>query len=123
MPKITVGDSKHHSRSFNGQGRAGKWAFAFFVAAQHCNRRLPRSESRRRRIDKGSTLAKAIFNEGRCRGGHSASVAKITTAKRANLALRPTDTRLDCTKFIKSFDYPLRHWRHGLAEVIRQLGR
>jgi dTDP-4-dehydrorhamnose reductase len=36
-------------------------------------------------------------------------------------AIRPTDTRLDCTAIIRSFGTRLRPWREGLDETLRQL--
>jgi dTDP-4-dehydrorhamnose reductase len=48
-------------------------------------------------------------------------IVPIRTSEYPTPAIRPADTRLDCTAVVRAFGIQLRPWRQGLAETIHRL--
>lgn len=66
-------------------------------------------------------FAKAIVALAADRLGKSSQVVPIRTADYPTAAVRPADTRLDCTAVVREFGVILRPWRQALAETIDRL--
>jgi dTDP-4-dehydrorhamnose reductase len=64
--------------------------------------------------------AEAIFAEAQAAGllEKSPTVQRITTAEYPLPAPRPTNSRLDCTRFSRDFGLALPDWRTGLADCL-----
>ena len=64
--------------------------------------------------------AEAIFAEAQAAGlmEKSPTVHRITTAEYPLPAPRPTNSRLDCTRFFRDSGLALPHWRTGLADCL-----
>ena len=64
--------------------------------------------------------AEAIFAEAQAAGllEKSPTVHRITTAEYPLPAPRPTNSRLDCTRFSRDSGLTLPHWRTGLADCL-----
>jgi dTDP-4-dehydrorhamnose reductase len=67
-------------------------------------------------------LAEAVFAESAERGGPWAHVEPITTADYPTPARRPANSRLDNTKFHKTFAHALPDLRDGVRRCVRALG-
>ncbi len=66
-------------------------------------------------------FAEAIFAEFAARGGRSTRVNRITTADYPTAAVRPANSRLDCSKLQAALGLKMRPWREGLAACMDEL--
>jgi dTDP-4-dehydrorhamnose reductase len=66
-------------------------------------------------------FATAIVEAAADRLSRSPEVLPILTVDYPTPAVRPTDTRLDCTAIVRNFRFTLRPWRSALAETIDRL--
>jgi dTDP-4-dehydrorhamnose reductase len=62
-------------------------------------------------------FAREIFAQA----GRAVTVTDIPTSAYPTPARRPANSRLDCTKFERTFGLPRPDWRDGLAEVLHDL--
>ncbi|WP_341860064.1 dTDP-4-dehydrorhamnose reductase [Qipengyuania sp. GPGPB31] len=67
-------------------------------------------------------FARAIFSESAKRGGPSCTVNGIATADYPTKAIRPANSRLDCTRFHEMFDYTAPKWDSSLRDTIARVG-
>ncbi|HEX8534431.1 MAG TPA: dTDP-4-dehydrorhamnose reductase [Allosphingosinicella sp.] len=67
-------------------------------------------------------FAEAIFQECRALGFPAAEVRPIRTSDWPTKAVRPTNSRLDSSRFAADFAFAMPHWRQSLGEVVRRLG-
>ena len=63
-------------------------------------------------------FASFIFAESGQRGGPCPVVEDITSAEYPTPAVRPKDTRLDCSAFARRFGVQLRPWQEAAAETV-----
>lgn len=63
-------------------------------------------------------FARAIFAEAAPLLGRRPEIIEITTAEYGAPAPRPRNSVLDCSKFVATFDAPMRPWPAALSEVI-----
>lgn len=66
-------------------------------------------------------FARAIFQESASRGGPVAAITGIPSAAYPTRAMRPADSRLDCSRFVETFGYRPPDWRTSLARVMDRL--
>jgi dTDP-4-dehydrorhamnose reductase len=66
-------------------------------------------------------MAREIMRVSASLGGPSATVTAITTADYPTAAVRPANSRLDCTKLAAAFGIALPPWQHGVAECVARL--
>jgi dTDP-4-dehydrorhamnose reductase len=66
-------------------------------------------------------FARAIFDECRALGLPAAEVSPITTAQWPTRAARPANSRLDCSKFARDFNYRMPEWRQSARNIVRRL--
>lgn len=66
-------------------------------------------------------MAREIMQVSASLGGPSATVTAITTADYPTAAVRPANSRLDCTKLATAFGITLPTWQHGVAECVARL--
>lgn len=66
-------------------------------------------------------FAKTILELAADRIGKSPQVVPIQTVDYPTPAIRPNDTRLDCTAVVREFGVKLRPWRQALTETIDRL--
>lgn len=66
-------------------------------------------------------FARAIFAAGAAFGGPACDVASITTAQYPTKAVRPANSRLDCSKFTATFGHAAPPWQDSLTGVLRRL--
>jgi dTDP-4-dehydrorhamnose reductase len=66
-------------------------------------------------------FASAVFAECRRLGLPAASVAPIATADWPTRAVRPLNSRLDCTKFAREFGFVMPLWRGSVAAIVERL--
>ncbi len=66
-------------------------------------------------------FAEAIFEESALRGGSRPQVRRIATADYPTPAVRPANSRLDCSKILRALDWPTRPWREGLKACFTEL--
>jgi dTDP-4-dehydrorhamnose reductase len=66
-------------------------------------------------------LARAVVSLAGSRTGRQPTVAPITTAEYPTAALRPADTRLDCSAIARVWDIRPRPWRDALAETLERI--
>jgi len=66
-------------------------------------------------------FAEAIFEESALTGGPRPRVRRITTAAYPTPAVRPANSRLDCSKILRALDWPSRPWREGLRACFKEL--
>jgi dTDP-4-dehydrorhamnose reductase len=66
-------------------------------------------------------FAEAIFEASARRGGKRPKVRRITTADYPTPAMRPANSRLDCSKITTALDWPMRPWRESLASCFEEL--
>jgi len=66
-------------------------------------------------------LAKTIVELSGSRRARSPQVVPIRTCDYPTAAVRPPDTRLDCTAIVRAFGVAARPWREALAETINRL--
>jgi dTDP-4-dehydrorhamnose reductase len=66
-------------------------------------------------------FARAIFLQSAKRGGPTCEVTGISTEDYPTKASRPLNSRLDCTRFSKTFNYSPPDWTAGLSETIARL--
>ena len=66
-------------------------------------------------------FAREIFAESAARGGPSAAVNGIPSSDYPTPARRPTNSRLDCSRFTETFGYSAPRWQESLAVVIGRL--
>lgn len=63
-------------------------------------------------------FASFIFDESGKRGGPRPILEKITSAEYPTAAVRPRDTRLDCSALMRRFGIKLRSWQEATAEAV-----
>jgi dTDP-4-dehydrorhamnose reductase len=68
-------------------------------------------------------FAEEIFRCSRASGGPSARVRPIKTADYTTAAMRPANSRLDCTKLEQAFGLTLPSWVEGTRECVARLVR
>lgn len=66
-------------------------------------------------------FARAIFAASAAAGGPSAEVLGIPTSAYPTPARRPTNSRLDCTRFTEIFAYRAPKWEESTAQVVERL--
>ncbi|MHA6720050.1 dTDP-4-dehydrorhamnose reductase [Sphingomonas sp. RS6] len=66
-------------------------------------------------------FARAIFAESAKHGGPTADVTGIPTSAYPTPAKRPSNSRLDCTRFADTFGYRAPAWQDSLAVVVGRL--
>ena len=66
-------------------------------------------------------FAEAIFEESALRAGSRPQVRRIATADYPTPAVRPANSRLDCSKILRALDWPTRPWREGLKACFTEL--
>ena len=68
-------------------------------------------------------FARAIFAESTKRGGPNCTIAGITTAEYPTKAVRPVNSRLDCTRFERTFNYSAPKWEYSLSNMLEGVFR
>ncbi|WP_447728343.1 dTDP-4-dehydrorhamnose reductase [Sphingomonas koreensis] len=68
-------------------------------------------------------FARAIFAESAKRGGPSADVTGIPSSGYPTRAVRPANSRLDCTRMAETFGYRSPRWEDSLAQAMDRLLR
>lgn len=68
-------------------------------------------------------FARAIFAESTKRSGPTCSVTAVTSLDYPTKAIRPANSRLDCTRFTETFCCTAPHWKSSLGETIEVLFR
>jgi dTDP-4-dehydrorhamnose reductase len=66
-------------------------------------------------------LAQEVFRQSEALGGPVTHLRPVTTAEYPTAALRPTDSRLDCSKCIETFGVILPRWSDGVGECVARL--
>lgn len=66
-------------------------------------------------------FARAIFAQSAARGGPACTVTGIPTADYPTKAVRPANSRLDCTRFAKTFGCAAPNWESSLARTVERL--
>lgn len=66
-------------------------------------------------------FAEAIFEERRALGLPAAEVRPILTSDWPTKAVRPTNSKLDSSRFAADFGFRMPEWRKSVAEVVRRL--
>jgi dTDP-4-dehydrorhamnose reductase len=66
-------------------------------------------------------FAEAAFEFSRARGGPFAVVKPISTAEYPTAALRPANSRLDCSKLARDYDVKLPPWRASLEACVDEI--
>ncbi len=66
-------------------------------------------------------FAEEIFRLSAARGGPSAIVNPIPTSDYPTPARRPTNSRLNCEKLARLYDYRARDWRESLAPCVERI--
>ena len=66
-------------------------------------------------------FARAIFAESVEHGGPSCTVAGIPAADYPTKAVRPANSRLDCSRFAETFEHAAPPWQSSLARTIERL--
>lgn len=66
-------------------------------------------------------FARAIFAGASELGGPSAEVTGIPASDYPTKAIRPANSRLDCTKFEETFKYASPHWQDSLVVTLKRL--
>jgi dTDP-4-dehydrorhamnose reductase len=66
-------------------------------------------------------FARAILAESAARGGPGATVNDIASTDYPTRAVRPRNSRLDCTRFATTFGFRMPDWRESLAPVVARL--
>lgn len=66
-------------------------------------------------------LARHALETSAALGGPHARVDAITTAQWPTKAVRPANSRLDCAKLARDFDWRAPHWRDSVNDVVRRL--
>lgn len=66
-------------------------------------------------------FARAIFAESTKRGGPVAEVTGIPSSGYPTRAVRPANSRLDCTRLAQTFGYRAPRWEESLAQVMDRL--
>ena len=66
-------------------------------------------------------FANVIIDMSAGQRGGSPRVMSIRTSEYPTPAIRPADTRLDCTVVVRAFGVKLRPWRQALAQTIHRL--
>ena len=66
-------------------------------------------------------FARAIFAESARHGGPSARVNGIPSRDYPTRAVRPVNSRLDCTRFAETFGHRAPDWRQSFAAVVERL--
>lgn len=61
-----------------------------------------------------------IFRQGKRHGGPSPLLEAVASSEYRTLAVRPSNSQLDCTGFSKRFSVKLRHWTDGAGETVSQ---
>jgi len=66
-------------------------------------------------------LAEHTLNASRALGGPFAQVAGVATSEWPTKAVRPANSRLDCSKFVRDFSWRTPDWHGSVALVVRRL--
>ena len=66
-------------------------------------------------------LAREAMRASETCGGPSVPVVAIATPEYPTAAVRPVNSRLDCTKLATAFGVTLPPWQHGVAECVMRL--
>jgi dTDP-4-dehydrorhamnose reductase len=66
-------------------------------------------------------LAQAIVEIATDRIGRSPKIVPIRAFEYPRPAMRPADTRLDCTAVVREFAVSIRHWQQALEDTISRL--
>ncbi|MEG3179094.1 dTDP-4-dehydrorhamnose reductase [Sphingomonas sp. LT1P40] len=66
-------------------------------------------------------FARAIFAESVGRGGPGAAVTGIPASAYPTRAVRPANSRLDCTRFASVFNHSTPLWQQSLSETVARL--
>ncbi|MAZ84403.1 MAG: dTDP-4-dehydrorhamnose reductase [Hoeflea sp.] len=66
-------------------------------------------------------FAAHLLDESELAGYSSAKIKPIPGAEFATAAARPSNSRLDCTKAEKIFDYRAPDWRHSSSIIVKRL--
>ena len=66
-------------------------------------------------------FAKEILAESEACGGPVATVEPIMSCDFPTKAARPSNSRLDCSKFAEAFAFRPQHWKKELALVVREI--
>jgi dTDP-4-dehydrorhamnose reductase len=66
-------------------------------------------------------LAAFIFSESAARGGPNPKLEAIATSDYPTLAMRPANSRLDCSAFEQRFGFRLRSWEDATRETVAWL--
>jgi dTDP-4-dehydrorhamnose reductase len=66
-------------------------------------------------------FARQIFETSRKLGGPFADVAAITSQEYPTKAIRPKNSRFDCSRFSADFGYKAPDWRESTEKVVRRL--
>lgn len=65
-------------------------------------------------------FAEFIFRESQRHGGPSPQLEAIASSEYQALAVRPSNSQLDCSGFLGRFNVKLRHWTDGARETVKQ---
>lgn len=68
-------------------------------------------------------FAREIMRHVALNGGRTVPVVPITSAEYPTPAVRPVNSRLDCSKLARNFGVALPPWQEGLAECVARLVR
>lgn len=68
-------------------------------------------------------FAEAIFEHSKRLGGPAASVKPITTSEYPTPAMRPANSRLDCSRLAHDYGYVFRPWREALRDCMEEIAR
>jgi len=66
-------------------------------------------------------FANAVIDMSTDQRARSPRIMPIRTSEYPTAAIRPADTRLDCTAVVRAFGIQLRSWRQALAETLHRL--
>ena len=66
-------------------------------------------------------LAREVVERSRSLGGPTTRLRAITTREYPTKAIRPADSRLDCSKCQDAFGIKLPEWRSGVADCVKRL--
>jgi dTDP-4-dehydrorhamnose reductase len=66
-------------------------------------------------------FAEAVFEFSRARGGPFAAVKSISTAEYPTAALRPANSRLDCSKLARDYDVHMPPWQVSLEACVDEI--
>jgi dTDP-4-dehydrorhamnose reductase len=68
-------------------------------------------------------FASNIFEQSAQFGGRVPTITPIRTEEWPTRAVRPKNSRLNCAKFSRAFDFTMPHWRDSTRDVISRIAR